>query len=137
MGLKVEQIQQFANERDRLTKEAEKNYQEVKAKLHDAYKEYLALTETAKRLEMEAELGSESVRNRNDILQKNLDRLAKDFEITSKDLTSNQLKNKEMDFELEEIALQFNQCGEAKRSLEAEKVRLMAELSNTSTSLFF
>ena len=115
--------------------EVEKETQETKVKLHDAYKDYLVMTETMARLEKEAEQGSELVRSRNIILQRNLDQLSKEFEATSKELASGQLHLKELEFELEEMASQFNAVGEGKKNLEVETTRLQDALATTTREL--
>ncbi|KAJ3384906.1 hypothetical protein HDU92_003335 [Lobulomyces angularis] len=132
---KVNSINEIVEKKEQNIKELSGSYQELKQKLHTSYKEYLEITETVKRLEVEAESGSDVVRNKNEILQRNLDKLSKDFEICSKDLTAYQLKIKELEFELEEISIQFTQCGDAKKILEVEKSKLLAELNSTIQSL--
>jgi uncharacterized protein (DUF3084 family) len=107
----------------------EEQYEKLKSKLHDSFKEYLQILETVKRLEVEAEKGSEQVRQKNEILSRNLDKLSKDFEVASKDLITSTQRIKELEFELDEITIQFNECGEAKRNLDAEKIKLQAELA--------
>ncbi|KAJ3415277.1 hypothetical protein HDV05_005287 [Chytridiales sp. JEL 0842] len=108
--------------------EVEKEKEQVKDKLHQSYKEYLSMNEKIVRLQKEAEHGSDSIISRNEVLQRNLDKLSRDFEVTAKELNAYQTKTRELEFELEEMVSQFNMTGEAKRITDDLNVKLTAEL---------
>ncbi|KAJ3082870.1 hypothetical protein HK102_001424 [Quaeritorhiza haematococci] len=127
----VKNLESTLTDRDRRIADLEKVNEDQKSKLHLSYKEYLAMNERVKVLQIEAERGSEHVQSQNEVLQRNLDRLSRDFEGTARDLAGSQVKIKELEFELEEMVAQFNTTGEVKKALEADNVKLVAELDRT------
>ncbi|KAI9362986.1 hypothetical protein DFJ73DRAFT_946290 [Zopfochytrium polystomum] len=125
--LKMDDLNNVIKKKERRIAEEEAQKEELKAKLHAAYKEYLAVNETIDALKREAAHGSDDIISRNEVLQRNIDALARDFEGASKELSAAQMRCKELEFELEELIMQFNITGEAKRSSEDLNVKLTAE----------
>ncbi|KAJ3103497.1 hypothetical protein HDU97_010080 [Phlyctochytrium planicorne] len=124
----IEEIKEVVSKRDEKILAIEDQKKQLKTKLHDSFREFLVMSETIGRLKKEAEHGSDSIISRNEILQRNLDKLSRDFEKTSQDLSLSQTRIKELEFELEEIVIQFNITGEAKRLAEDLNVKLTSEL---------
>ncbi|KAJ3325042.1 hypothetical protein HDU76_013287, partial [Blyttiomyces sp. JEL0837] len=131
--IQLEEARQSCTERDEKINEILSQKEQIKVKLHDSYKEFLALNETILQLKKEAEHGSDAIISRNEVLQRNLDRLARDFEVSTRDLGTAQTRIKELEFELEEMVVQFNITGEAKRSAEDLNVKLTSELDHLTT----
>ena len=113
----------------------QKDEQALKLKLHEAYKEFIATSETMTKLKKEAIKGTEAAESRNDMLQRNLDKLAVDFENTTRELSSANLKIKELQFEMEELVQQFNMTGEAKKKTEELNLKITNDLTATSKAL--
>ncbi|KAJ3195723.1 hypothetical protein HK101_011235 [Irineochytrium annulatum] len=124
----MEALRENGRQKDAKINEVEQQKGQLKAKLHDSFKEFLVMSETITRLKREAEHGSDTIISRNEILQRNLDKLSRDFERNVQELALSQTRVKELEFELEEIVLQFNITGEAKRSAEDLNVKLTSEL---------
>ncbi|KAI8829989.1 hypothetical protein BJ741DRAFT_581730 [Chytriomyces cf. hyalinus JEL632] len=101
---------------------------EYKQKLHESYKEYLATNEIIARLRKEAEHGSDTIISRNEVLQRNIDKISRDFETTAKDLASANMRIRDLQFELDEMVQQFNITGQGQKSAEELNVKLAAEL---------
>ncbi|KAI8590316.1 hypothetical protein BDZ88DRAFT_506306 [Geranomyces variabilis] len=121
--------------REQLVLEKEKVVIDMKAKLHTSFKEFLSMNKTMAVLRVEAAKGSEVTQGRNEILQRNLDKLARDYEGTTKQLTTAQDRIRELEFELEELVTQFNLTGEGKRASEEYAKKLSAELDRTMIEL--
>ncbi|KAI8855103.1 hypothetical protein BC829DRAFT_412756 [Chytridium lagenaria] len=126
--VQMEEIKEEGRQKDTKITEVESQKATLKSKLHDSFREFLVMSETIARLKKEAEHGSDSIISRNEILQRNLDKLSRDFERTSHELSGSQIRVKELEFELEEIVVQFNITGEAKRIAEDLNVKLTSEL---------
>ncbi|KAJ3207077.1 hypothetical protein HDU67_007689 [Dinochytrium kinnereticum] len=124
----IEEIKEEGRGKDAKITEMEQQKAQLKSKLHDSFREFLVMSETIGRLKKEAEHGSDSIISRNEILQRNLDKLSRDFERASQDLAASQTRVKELEFELEEIVIQFNITGEAKRIADDLNVKLTSEL---------
>ncbi|KAJ3045826.1 hypothetical protein HK097_001091, partial [Rhizophlyctis rosea] len=107
----------------------------LKQKLHTSFKEFLEMSETMAHLRKEADRGSDILQARNDLLQRNLEKLSRDFEITSKELSTKETRVKELEFELEELVTQFNSTGEAKQRSEELNSKLSGELDKTTLEL--
>ncbi|KND03695.1 uncharacterized protein SPPG_01161 [Spizellomyces punctatus DAOM BR117] len=135
LSVEIENLRQELKNKDQKIAETEKLVFETKSKLHESFKEFLQMNETMARLRKEAEKGSEVTQGRNEILQRNLDKLARDYETTSKDLTLAQNRIRELEFELGELVTQFNLTGEGKRTSEEQNVKLTAELDKTAAEL--
>ncbi|KAI9106287.1 hypothetical protein DFS34DRAFT_690680 [Phlyctochytrium arcticum] len=135
LSVEIQNLHGTIGERDEKLLAKDVVVAETKAKLHESFKEFLQMDELIAKLRKEAERGSDVTQARNQILQKNLDKLARDHEETSKDLVMAQNRMKELEFELEELVLQFNSTGEKKKSAEESVVRLTAELDKTSGEL--
>ena len=131
----ISELQLNIKEGDVKVKEAEKAAEEMTIRLHDSFKEFLAMDETMARLRKEAQRGTDAVESRNEVLQKNLDKLSSDFEIAAKDVTISQNRIRELEFELEELIQQFNICGEVKKKSEEMNVKLSADLEITKNRL--
>eukprot|EP00842_Homolaphlyctis_polyrhiza_P006639 jgi/Hompol1/6977/HPOL_005134-RA len=131
----IEELNQVIRARDIKVINSEKTVEEMKVKLHDSFKEFLAMDNTMHRLRKEAQKGTEAAESRNSILQKNLDKLSADFEVSAKDLSAAQTKIRELEFELEELVQQFNLCGETKRKSEELNVKISGELDQTTKEL--
>ncbi|KAJ3407248.1 hypothetical protein HDU80_009279 [Chytriomyces hyalinus] len=101
---------------------------EYKQKLHESYKEYLATNEIIARLRKEAEHGSDTIISRNEVLQRNIDKISRDFETTAKDLASSNMRIRDLQFELDEMVQQFNITGQGQKTAEELNVKLTAEL---------
>ncbi|KAJ3014727.1 hypothetical protein HKX48_004993 [Thoreauomyces humboldtii] len=121
--------------RDQLVVEKEKVVADMKSKLHSSFKEFLSMNKTMAVLRVEAAKGSEMTQGRNEILQRNLDKLARDYEATTKQLTTTQDHIRDLEFELEELVIQFNLTGEGKRASEEHAKKLAAELDRTAGEL--
>ncbi|KAJ3118738.1 hypothetical protein HDU96_009327 [Phlyctochytrium bullatum] len=134
----IEEVKEQVRQKDEKIAEIDGQRANLKAKLHESFKEFLVMSDTISRLKKEAEHGSDSIISRNEILQKNLDKLSRDFERSTQDLAAAQVRIKELEFELEEIVIQFNITGEAKRMAEDLNIRLTSEvdvLTKDNTSL--
>ncbi|KAJ1568272.1 hypothetical protein HK405_003076 [Cladochytrium tenue] len=127
--LKVESeaLRSTVQEREARIAEVESQRDDFKSKLHDSYRDYLAVNAKIDALKLEAERGSDDIVARNEVLQRNLDAIARDFERASRELAAATTRAKELEFELEETVAQFNLTGEAKRSSEELNVKLTAE----------
>lgn len=126
--IKLEDKNKVIQEKDLVISQIESQKQELRTKLHVAYKEYLAINEKIDGLKREAEHGSDDIISRNEILQRNISKLAQDYETASRELSASQTKVKELEFELEEMITQFNITGEGKRSSEDLNIKLTVEL---------
>lgn len=109
--------------------------EQLRLKLHESFKELISINETMKRLEKEAERGNEAAEQRNEILQKNLDKLASDFTSESQKLGAATLRIRELEFEIEETILQFNQTGEAKKKADELNILLSNDFAVTTQEL--
>ncbi|KAJ1553602.1 hypothetical protein HK405_007446, partial [Cladochytrium tenue] len=89
---------------------------DFKSKLHDSYRDYFVVNAKIDALQLEAGVALTTFRN--EVLQRNLDAIARDFERASRELAAATTRAKELEFELEEMAAEFNLTGEAKRSSE-------------------
>jgi chromosome segregation ATPase len=126
--VQIKELENVITTKDTKIAEVEKEKDQIKEKLHLSYKEFLNMNEKIVRLQKEAEHGSDPIISRNEVLQRNLDKLSRDFEQTAKELNSFQTKTRELEFELEEMVSQFNMTGEAKRIAEELNVKLTSEL---------
>lgn len=131
----IDQANEIVKARDAQILENQKKEQELRDKLQKNYKDFIAMDATIVQLRKEALKGTEAAESRNDMLQRNLDKLAFDFEGTTKNLRAATLKIKELEFEMEEIVSQFNQTGEAKKKSEELNLRIAADLAQTSAEL--
>ncbi|KAI8823671.1 uncharacterized protein EV422DRAFT_504837 [Fimicolochytrium jonesii] len=122
-------------QKEEVIKEKDNMIEEMKSKLHKSFKEFLHINKTMAVLEVEAAKGSEVTQGRNEVLQRNLDKLAREFEITTRDLTTANDRIRELEFELEELVSQFNQTGEGKRAAEEHARKLSTELDRTVAEL--
>ncbi|KAJ3123484.1 hypothetical protein HK098_001872 [Nowakowskiella sp. JEL0407] len=113
----------------------EKQLEQRKVNLHEAYKEFLTMNTTMCKLQGDADTGTRLVLARNEILQRNLEKLSKDFETSSKDLASSQVVLKEIEFALDELVGLFNACGDAKRGLEEFHMRATADINRIQSDL--
>ncbi|KAI8903666.1 hypothetical protein DFJ77DRAFT_100632 [Powellomyces hirtus] len=131
----IEDLQGVIVGKDQLVLEKEKVVMDMKSKLHSSFKEFLSMNKTMAVLQVEAAKGSEVTQGRNEILQRNLDKLARDYEATTRQLTATQDRLRELEFELEELVSQFNLTGEGKRASEEHAKKLAAELDRTVAEL--
>ncbi|KAJ3114862.1 hypothetical protein HK100_001535 [Physocladia obscura] len=134
MLIEMESIRNVSSAKDEERKNIETQRNEYKQKLADAYTEYLSTNELITRLRKEAEHGSDAIISRNEVLQRNIDKISKDFEITAKDLAAATLKIRDLQFELDEMVLQFNITGQAQKTAEDLNVRLGSELDQLKTT---
>jgi chromosome segregation ATPase len=102
-------------ERESAASKAIEQADEMKGRLQDSFKEFIAMDETMIQLRIEAVKGSEAVEMRNTMLQKNLTKLTGDFEVTSRELRSVSNKIRELEYELEQMVNELNVKGEALR----------------------
>jgi predicted nucleic acid-binding Zn-ribbon protein len=87
--------------RDLMVNEMERERDIITSKLQEANQEYISMNEKLQKLKQEAEHGSDEIISRNEVLQRNMEKLAKDFELASKEVSGANHKVKEMEFELE------------------------------------
>ncbi|RKO94584.1 hypothetical protein BDK51DRAFT_29870 [Blyttiomyces helicus] len=135
LRLQVEDLREEGTKKDLEVVAMNRAISEMKEKLHQSFKEFLSMDDTMTRLRKEAERGSDITNARNEVLQRNLDKLSRDYEAAVKDLTSLRGRVGELEFELGELVSQFNSCGEAKRKAEALNVKLTTELDRTTGEL--
>ena len=112
-----------------------KTEEQLRLKLHESFKELIFMNSTMKRLEKEAEKGNDAAENLNEMLQKNLDKLATDFASESQKLSLANIRTRELEFELEETILQFNQIGESKKKSDEFILILSQDLATTNQEL--
>ncbi|KAJ3046819.1 hypothetical protein HDU99_009670, partial [Rhizoclosmatium hyalinum] len=129
MLLEMQEIRNVSKAKDDERTQIEYQREEYKAKLQEAYKEYLATNEIITKLRKEAEHGSDVIISRNEVLQRNIDKISRDFEITAKELAAANLRIKDLQFELDEMVLQFNITGQGQRTAEELNVKLTSELT--------
>ncbi|KAJ1555460.1 hypothetical protein HK096_006183 [Nowakowskiella sp. JEL0078] len=115
---KIDQMKVVLQEREKNFSQLDKSFDKFKNELHEKYKQYLKLNSDMIKLQDDAKTGTKFIMARNEILQRNIDKLAKDFEVSSRELSSAQTRLKELEFNLEGQVALFNVCGEAKKSLE-------------------
>jgi chromosome segregation ATPase len=99
--IKMNQLHEEISKKEQTILDMEAQRDVIKSKLQDSYKEYLIMNNTIMTLKKEAEHGSDVIIARNEALQRNMEKLSKDFETVSKELSAANLKMKEMEFELE------------------------------------
>ncbi|KAI9341887.1 hypothetical protein BDR26DRAFT_1006848 [Obelidium mucronatum] len=130
MLLEIEGIRNVSQAKDDERLQIEHQRDDYKQKLQAAYNEYLATSEVIAKLKKEAEHGSDSIISQNEVLQRNIDKISRDFEAAAKELAAANLRVKDLQFELDEMVQQFNITGQGQRTAEELNVRLTAELSN-------
>ncbi|KAJ3009610.1 UNVERIFIED_CONTAM: hypothetical protein HDU68_002585, partial [Siphonaria sp. JEL0065] len=130
MLLEIEGIRNVSQAKDDERLQIERQRDDYKQKLQDAYNEYLATSEVIAKLKKEAEHGSDTIISRNEVLQRNIDKISRDFEVAAKELAAANLRVKDLQFELDEMVQQFNITGQGQRTAEELNGRLTAELSN-------
>ncbi|KAJ3208886.1 hypothetical protein HDU82_001794 [Entophlyctis luteolus] len=128
MLIEMENIRNTSQEKDDEKNAIEHQRDQYKEKLQQAYEEYLATNEIIAKLREEAEHGSDVIISRNEVLQRNIDKISRDFEVTAKDLSAANLKIKDLQFELDEMVQQFNITGQGQKAAEELNVRLGNEL---------
>ncbi|KAJ1510965.1 hypothetical protein HMI54_007998 [Coelomomyces lativittatus] len=92
----------------------------LQEKLHHFYKDYKVMHDKAQGLELEAIQGSSSIEVKSKHLSKQLDKLAIDFEKTSRQLTSSQERTRQLEFELSLVISQFNDVGDERKLLKED-----------------
>ena len=122
-------------ERDTKVLDLGKVISDLKAKLHTTFKEFLQMNEVIAHLRVEADRGTETMMHRNDILQRNLDKISKDFDFATSELQDAKNRISELEFELSELILQFNNLGDAKKKEKESSVKLSSELTTTNRIL--
>ncbi|KAJ3075834.1 hypothetical protein HDU98_006770 [Podochytrium sp. JEL0797] len=130
MMLEMTEIRNVSQAKDDERAQIEYQRDSYKQKLQDAYKEYLSTNEIIARLRKEAEHGSDAIISRNEVLQRNIDKISRDFEVTSKELAAATLRVKDLQFELDEMVQQFNITGQGQRTAEDLNLKLNIELVN-------
>ncbi|KAJ3189988.1 hypothetical protein HDU85_000279 [Gaertneriomyces sp. JEL0708] len=121
-------LHSVVTQKDERIADTEGIVEEMQDKLHESFKEFLQMNETMTKLRLEAKQGTDATHDRNEVLQKNLDKVAREYEATAKELTLSHNRTRELELELQELVSQFNATGEAKRSSEEQNIRLAAEL---------
>ncbi|KAJ3326043.1 hypothetical protein HDV06_002428 [Boothiomyces sp. JEL0866] len=109
--------------------------EEMKGKLQESFKEFIAMDETMVQLRKEAQKGTDAVEARNIMLQKNLARLTADFEVSAKDLRLSNNKCRELEYELEQMTTELNIKGDSLKVATATNVTLKANLETTTVEL--
>jgi len=109
--------------------------EQLRLKLHGSFKELISINETMKRLEKEADRGNDAAEKRNELLQKNLDKLGIEFTAATQKLSAETLRVRELEFEIEEMINQFNAIGELKKKAEELNFVLSGDLAATGHAL--
>ncbi|KAJ3277035.1 hypothetical protein HDV01_000087 [Terramyces sp. JEL0728] len=108
---------------------------EMKGKLQESFKEFIAMDETMVQLRKEAQKGTDAVEARNIMLQRNLSKLTADFEVSAKDLRLSNSKCRELEYELEQMTIELNVKGDSLKVATATNVTLKATLESTTVEL--
>ncbi|KAJ1559748.1 hypothetical protein HK096_011231, partial [Nowakowskiella sp. JEL0078] len=104
----------------------EKNQEKAK----ECEAEFEFMRKNIEKLKFEALYGSDDVLDKNDQLQKNLDKLSRDFELSSKELSASIIKIKELDFERDELQYQYKTNMSLKKLIEKNNTALTVKLDN-------
>ena len=122
---RVQAVNEERMQSEQRIRELERNIEEMKSKLHHAFKDYLAVNDKLEKATREASHGTELAHKKNQTLKKTLDRLTKEFTYTNTMRLKHEARIKELDFELEQIVDQFNRLGEEKISVDKDNERLV------------
>jgi hypothetical protein len=89
----------------------EKQVALLKEKLHESFKDFLAVNEKYDRMSRAIEHGSETIRQRNDTLRKNLEKMSQEYDTKCQILANADRRIQDLEAELEEMAAAFNLTG--------------------------
>ncbi|KAI8805749.1 hypothetical protein BJ742DRAFT_393878 [Cladochytrium replicatum] len=135
VNISLETFGDLILDRNSRIRELQHTYDNIKETLHQSFKDFLMTNEALIELRQDARRGSELVQSRNQILQRNLDKLAKDFEASSKELAVAQSKIKELEYTLDNLMQKFNSTADSKKNTEQDNVKLKTENSKSRNDL--
>jgi chromosome segregation ATPase len=100
----------------------------LKERLHQAFRDYVDANSTIERLENEVRNGSEVSRNRLNGLQRNLEKMSRDYDVLVETNSRAGIRIAELEAEMGAMVTQFNSLGDAKDRLQKDNSQLTNSL---------
>jgi chromosome segregation ATPase len=100
----------------------------LKERLHQAFRDYVDANSTIERLENEVRNGSEVSRNRLNGLQRNLEKMSRDYDVLVETNSRAGIRIAELEAEMGAMVSQFNSLGDAKDRLQKDNSQLTNSL---------
>ncbi|EPZ35335.1 hypothetical protein O9G_000731 [Rozella allomycis CSF55] len=131
IGDKEREVMQKENQ----IKDLEKQVVDTRTKLHDSLKDYIKLNEKIASMARQAEIGNEQAEQRNNILQRNLERLTKEYNDVMEKSNATQKKLKGIEEEMELLVANLNMSNSQKDEYNQENEQLHQDLFQIQTEI--
>ncbi|KAI8812651.1 hypothetical protein BJ742DRAFT_850330 [Cladochytrium replicatum] len=132
---KYDEMKAELDARDKHLESLHYSLTDLQHQLKESTSEFAGIHARIAELKHEATHGSDAVRSRNATLQSSLDKLSRDFELSSKELQACTTKIAELEFEHSELQYQLNTTAQARKQLERENIQLAREVDAVKAEL--